>query len=285
MEEYKIHGTNSMVEQFMLLANESAAKLILEEFEMHSILRNHPPPNNESLKRLQQQLLLKGITNFKFDSSKELSESLEKCMHKEIPNFNRLVRILTTRCMNQAKYLCTDGGDRLNYRHYGLASDLYTHFTSPIRRYADILVHRLLAAAMKLSPLPDQLLDRNRAKQQCDAMNLRHRNAQWASRASQKLNTFLFIEKESQAKNCQGIETLGVILTVRQNGLCVQIAKYDIEEVIMIDERSYTIDTEKQQLTSLEEPFCSLQVLDPVVLLMKAEKRNFRFKIFIDTRS
>eukprot|EP01068_Selenidium_serpulae_P017388 Selendium_serpulae@DN6375_c0_g1_i9.p1 len=133
MEEYKIHGTNSMVEQFMLLANESAAKLILEEFEMHSILRNHPPPNNESLKRLQQQLLLKGITNFKFDSSKELSESLEKCMHKEIPNFNRLVRILTTRCMNQAKYLCTDGGDRLNYRHYGLASDLYTHFTSPIQ--------------------------------------------------------------------------------------------------------------------------------------------------------
>lgn len=62
---------------------------------------------------------------------------------------------MTTRCMNEATYFCSADYDVQEFHHYGLATDFYTHFTSPIRRYADVLVHRLLVAAIDLEPLPN----------------------------------------------------------------------------------------------------------------------------------
>merc|ERR1719421_2377741 len=64
---------------------------------------------------------------------------------------------MTTRCMNQAVYFCTGEMEPELYTHYGLAMERYTHFTSPIRRYADILVHRLLMASLDMCPLPSSL--------------------------------------------------------------------------------------------------------------------------------
>lgn len=57
--------------------------------------------------------------------------------------------------MNEATYFCSADFDPQEFYHYGLAAEFYTHFTSPIRRYADVLVHRLLAAAIDLEPLPN----------------------------------------------------------------------------------------------------------------------------------
>jgi exosome complex exonuclease DIS3/RRP44 len=64
------------------------------------------------------------------------------------------MRILTTRTMNEAVYFCTADYDFPEFNHYGLACPVYTHFTSPIRRYADVLVHRLLAASIDIESLP-----------------------------------------------------------------------------------------------------------------------------------
>merc|ERR1711988_1788252 len=94
---------------------------------------------------------------FNFGSNKELSASLNKTTRDDDPFFNTLVRIMTTRCMNQAVYFCTGDVQPALYGHYGLAMERYTHFTSPIRRYADVLVHRLLAAAIGIAPLPTSL--------------------------------------------------------------------------------------------------------------------------------
>ena len=84
------------------------------------------------------------------ESSKKLAESLDLAERQTDPFFNKIVRILATRCMNQAVYFCASTVDVAEMGHYGLAMAKYTHFTSPIRRYADVLVHRLLAASIDI---------------------------------------------------------------------------------------------------------------------------------------
>lgn len=66
------------------------------------------------------------------DSAKALADSLDRAQIKDFPYFNTLLRILATRCMMQAVYFCS--GMDSDFHHYGLASPIYTHFTSPIRR-------------------------------------------------------------------------------------------------------------------------------------------------------
>ena len=82
----------------------------------------------------------------KVDDSKALQVSLDQAHKEEDPYFNSLIRILSTRCMAPAQYFVSGELPEEQWHHYGLAAPIYTHFTSPIRRYADVLVHRLLAA-------------------------------------------------------------------------------------------------------------------------------------------
>lgn len=64
------------------------------------------------------------------------------------------------RCMMAAEYFCSGEQAQEEWHHYGLAAPIYTHFTSPIRRYADVCVHRLLGAAIGVAPLPTFLMDK-----------------------------------------------------------------------------------------------------------------------------
>ena len=64
------------------------------------------------------------------------------------PSARRILEILSTKAMNRAKYFCAGMLDIAKYQHYALNAPLYTHFTSPIRRYADVLVHRQLEAVL-----------------------------------------------------------------------------------------------------------------------------------------
>jgi exosome complex exonuclease DIS3/RRP44 len=131
--------------------------------------------------------------------------------------------------MSQATY-CVSGAHSVNDRvHYGLAAPLYTHFTSPIRRYADVVVHRLLNAALGLEKPDASLRDGDALKAISDNVNARHRNAQSAGRASVELHTHIFFKKHKA-------ETDARVIRARANGIIVFVPKFGIEAPVLFDE-------------------------------------------------
>lgn len=119
--------TYTLIEEFMLLANISVAEFIYKNYPENSILRKHPPPS-------QTDLPIK----IDLQASKNVNIAIKDMEHEKRCIFKQII----TRAMNQATYVLSS--DTTDFYHYGLATPLYTHFTSPIRRYADILVHRTL---------------------------------------------------------------------------------------------------------------------------------------------
>jgi len=162
VEQKKLLETNSLVEEFMLLANISVAQKIQETFPQTAVLRRHLPPPSTNFEKLQDVLQKRKGMSLDVSSSGALATSLDKCevlrvlyriiaglsltcgQDHELPTFNTLVRIMATRCMLSAEYFCSGSVARDTFGHYGLASPIYTHFTSPIRRYAGMATRCLL---------------------------------------------------------------------------------------------------------------------------------------------
>lgn len=124
-----------------------------------------------------------------------MATSLDLAVKEDNPYLNTLLRILATRCMLQAVYFPSGVYQFEEFFHYGLAVPLYTHFTSPIRRYADIIVHRLLAVSVDADSTYPELVDKHRTAEICKNLNYRNRMAQQAGRSSVNFNTFVSLDK------------------------------------------------------------------------------------------
>jgi len=138
---YALKQANALVEEMMLLANITVSKKILRHYPTLGVLRRHQPPTKEQFAPLVSAALAVGV-HIDISTSKQLADSLDAAQRPSDPYFNKLLRILSTRCMMPAQYFCSGEIPSDEWHHYGLAAPVYTHFTSPIRRYADIIVHR-----------------------------------------------------------------------------------------------------------------------------------------------
>ena len=176
---YVTREANQMVEEMMLLANVASAEAILRAFPSHALLRRHPTPAERMFEPLLRACRAAGVA-VDVSSSRALADSLDAAVRDDDPYFNTLLRIVATRCMSQAVYCVSGQHASPERRHYGLAAPLYTHFTSPIRRYADVVVHRLLNAALGLEKPDDTLRDTDAMRAVADNINVRHRNSQMA---------------------------------------------------------------------------------------------------------
>lgn len=219
--------TNSLVEEFMLLANISVAGKIYETFPQTALLRRHAPPPKSNFEELSSQLKVRRNLELRTETSKLLANSLDECIDAKEPFFNTFVRIMATRCMMSAEYFCSGTQAYTDFRHYGLASKIYTHFTSPIRRYADLVVHRQLAAAIEFERSDPSLRSQHTLESIIKNINVRHRNAQMAGRASVEYYV-------GQALKGRVLEEPGFVMKIFSNGFAVFVPRFGIEGLIRL---------------------------------------------------
>ncbi|KAG6861108.1 hypothetical protein C0995_003837 [Termitomyces sp. Mi166 len=274
VEQKEMRETNSLVEEFMLLANISVAKKIQETFPQTAVLRRHLPPPRTNFEKLQDILMKRKGMTLDVSSSGALAASLDKCTDPKEPAFNTLVRIMATRCMLSAEYFCSGSVGRETFGHYGLASPIYTHFTSPIRRYADVLAHRQLAAAIGYAPLHASLHSKSHVERVMGVINRRHRMAQMAGRASVEFYVGLALKNRNEREKAQVREEAFVIRAFR-NGLGVFVSKLGIEGLVMFkreirfDADNYTITVSSSASGAKE---VTISVFDKVTVNIEVEK-------------
>jgi len=250
------------------LANISVARKIEEVFPQTAVLRRHLPPPKTNFEKLQDILLKRKGLKLEVESSKALADSLDWCIDPNQPSFNTLVRIMATRCMLSAEYFCSGSVSKDTFGHYGLASDIYTHFTSPIRRYADVLAHRQLAAAIEYAPLHPSLHSKAHVERILDVVNRRHRMAQMASRASVEFYVGLALRAKGQREgNAEILENAFVIRTFR-NGIGVFVSKLGIEGLVIF-KRDMHFDAENYAVTINDT---TISVFDKVTVRIEIEK-------------
>lgn len=156
--EHRLRDSNRLIEEFMVLANVAVARRIHKAFPDLAVLRRHSSPQDRTLNEVVESCKPYGIF-LNPASAEALQESLSRYARDGSELSAARLEVLTlllAKPMNCAKYFCNGClkvGDEDTW-HYALNIPLYTHFTSPIRRYPDILVHRLLAATLGASRVP-----------------------------------------------------------------------------------------------------------------------------------
>jgi ribonuclease R len=210
----KMKDSNFLIEEFMLLANCNVAEMMATAKPAKTfVYRVHDEPTVDRLKNFKDFIrhlgYKMGPTKTPRDIAKAINNLLEAA--KDKPEYHAM-EIMALRTMARAVYAVDNIG------HYGLATDYYTHFTSPIRRYPDMMVHRLLTKYLAGEP------SENKAHCQdlCKYASQREQLAADAERASVKYKMVEFMQgKEGQIFDgtVSGITEYGIYVEVNESGV------------------------------------------------------------------
>ncbi|XP_072428625.1 DIS3-like exonuclease 2 isoform X3 [Chiloscyllium punctatum] len=221
---YQYKDSNKLIEEFMLLANMAVAHTIYGKFSEQALLRRHPPPQTNMLDDLAAFFKELGL-KVDFQTAGALHKTLNETVGNDEYSAARK-EVLTHMCsrpMQMAQYFCTGVlRDETLFRHYALNVPFYTHFTSPIRRYADIIVHRLLAAS--LGSGHQFGLKKSDIQKQADHCNAKKS----ASKKVQELSTDIFFSVF--VKECGPLESEAMVMGVLDQSFDVLVLRYGIQK-------------------------------------------------------
>jgi ribonuclease R len=231
-----------LVEDFMLLANKNVAQFVGQEKNPAGktpfVYRIHDKPDENKLMDFSLFAARFGY-RLQLDNPKVIAKELNKMMEQlqGKPEQN-LLEQLAIRTMAKAVYTTNNIG------HYGLGFTFYTHFTSPIRRYPDVMVHRLLDRVLKNQPLPKV----EEIEQKCKISSERERAAMDAERASVKYKMIEFMEDRT------GQVFRGVVSGIKSWGVYVELPEFNTEGMIRLDsfdDDKYVVDERRMEIRGI----------------------------------
>ncbi len=271
--------SHRIIEEFMVLANSVVAKhvdLILKEKTGQDLpfpYRIHERPSKEKLQEFKNFLNALGI---EFNIRKKVTPKMFQRLQSSIRDTEKQVLIerVMVRSMMKAKYTTENQG------HFGLALKYYCHFTSPIRRYPDLLVHRMLKAYLAdPSHVP---LKKQKLEKMCEHATKMEIRAMEAERASTKAKQLEFMQDKI------GETFRGIISGVTSFGIFVEIIDYLVEGLVHItalDDDYYNYDETRYRLIGTYQGK-TYQLGDAVtvkVVLVNVEERIIDFELVNET--
>ncbi len=231
--------SNMLIEDFMLLANKSVAEKIGKKKSGDEgktfVYRIHDEPNQEKLQKFAEFLLKLGY-KMNINSRKQLSKSFNT-LFKDISGKGEeaMIEQIAIRTMAKAVY------STFNIGHYGLSFPFYTHFTSPIRRYPDLMVHRLLDRYLSNKPS----VDKDEFEEYCTHSSDMERKAAEAERASVKYKQAEYLQdKIGQKFNglISGVSKWGIYVELEGNKCEGMISMRNMDDdFYYLDEDSYKV--------------------------------------------
>ena len=228
---------HNLIEEMMLIANRSVATFIAQHTEKKMFpYRIHDVPDAEKIENLKQTVKNLGysFSSKKNNINQSINQLLKVCNGSKEQN---LIETLVLRCMSKAKYTSKNIG------HYGLSFDYYCHFTSPIRRYPDLMVHRILETHLKKGK--EKKTSFSIFEEACTHLSQREQRAVKAERDSIKFMQTLFM------KDRVGQEFEGVISGVTERGIYVELEENKCEGFIFVNTIRgdyFSFDMEKHML-------------------------------------
>lgn len=270
----EIKESNQLIEEFMLMANKRVAEFIGKEGKKKEhrtfVYRVHEQPNPDKFDDFRKFITRFGYALSPSTKGSEVSSSINKLLDdvKGKPESN-LIATLAIRSMAKARY-STD-----NLGHYGLAFDYYTHFTSPIRRYPDMMVHRLLAHYLS----EGKSKSKEEYEELCVHSSEMEKRAADAERASIKYKQVEFMTDKL------GKEFDAVITGVADFGIFAEIIDSKCEGLISmreLDDDYYYFDEESYSIVgkSLGKVYRLGDPIKIVVLQANMAKRQLDYGIF-----
>ena len=266
---------HKLIEDFMLLANRKVAEFIAKKGKGKSkytfVYRAHDSPKPESLKNFAE-FALKFGHKISTKSDRDTARSLNKLMADvEGKKEQNVLTSLAIRSMAKAIYTTKSSS------HYGLAFDFYTHFTSPIRRYPDVMAHRLLQHYLD----DGNSVNADHYEKMCQHSSQMEKKAADAERASIKYKQAEYLQDNI------GQTYLGIISGVTEWGMYVEIQENKCEGMIRLRDISddfYTLD-EKNYCIIGQRKKRKYQLGDEVKIKVKRVdlgKRQIDFSLVVD---
>ena len=227
---YPIRDSNRLIEEYMLLANFLVAQRLVTHAGHLACLRHHLPPLMDGLQSVVQIAMEEKGIAINLESSRALQQSLSRLgreCHDEL--VMQCVTEMLMKPFKPAEYFAAGQVDQDKWKHFALNIPYYTHFTSPIRRYPDVIVHRLLQATLD-GTIDDFDLDQNKIQSVCTHCNDKKMASRQAQDRSDRIFLSLFLKKHPLKS------ALGVVLSVGDTTFTIYVPSIGVSAKLFLDE-------------------------------------------------